>query len=104
MIHGEPEADVYGMDVARYGDYARNRRYIKETTGQSYTRRFVLTYPNEQLPAGRPLKMSAAHSEMTAATVIIQSAGWLESGLSVSFGKLVTGTGWQRAAGKLAEE
>lgn len=67
MIHGEPEADVFGMDVARYGDYAQNKRFIRETTGQFYTRRFVMTYPNEQLPAGRPLKMAPAHSDMTAA-------------------------------------
>ena len=67
MIHGEPEADVYGMDGARFGDYAGNKRFIKETTGQFYTRRFVMTYPNEQLPAGRPLKMAAAYSDMTAA-------------------------------------
>jgi dimethylglycine dehydrogenase len=67
MIHGEPEADVYGMDVARFGDYAGNKRFIKETTGQFYTRRFVMTYPNEQLPAGRPLKMAPAYSDMTAA-------------------------------------
>lgn len=67
MINGEPEADVYGMDVARFGDYAGNKRFIKETTGQFYTRRFVMTYPNEQLPAGRPLKMAPAYSDMTAA-------------------------------------
>ncbi|MCB1449116.1 MAG: FAD-dependent oxidoreductase [Nitratireductor sp.] len=67
IIHGEPEADVFGMDVARYGDYAGNKRYIRETTGQFYTRRFVMTYPNEQLPAGRPLKMAPAHGEMSAA-------------------------------------
>ncbi|MEC8727571.1 MAG: FAD-dependent oxidoreductase [Pseudomonadota bacterium] len=67
MIHGEPEADVYGMDVARYGAFAENKQYIKETTGQFYSRRFVMTYPNEQLPAGRPLKMTPASSEMTAA-------------------------------------
>lgn len=67
MIHGEPEADVFGMDVARYGDYAGNKRFIKETTGQFYTRRFVMTYPNEQLPAGRPLKMAPAHADMTSA-------------------------------------
>ena len=67
MIHGEPEADVFGMDVARYGDFAANRRYIRETTGQFYSRRFVMTYPNEQLPAGRPLKMVPAHDAMTAA-------------------------------------
>ena len=64
MVHGEPEADVYGMDVARYGAYAENKQYIKETTGQFYSRRFVMTYPNEQLPAGRPLKMAPAYSDM----------------------------------------
>ncbi|WP_299139448.1 FAD-dependent oxidoreductase [uncultured Tateyamaria sp.] len=67
MIHGEPEADVYGMDVARYGVWAENKQYIKETTGQFYSRRFVMTYPNEQLPAGRPLKTAPAYSDMTAA-------------------------------------
>ncbi len=67
MIHGEPEADVFGMDVARFGPYAENKQYIRETTGQFYTRRFVMTYPNEQLPAGRPLKKAPAYSDMTAA-------------------------------------
>ncbi len=67
MIHGDTEADAWPMDIARYGDFASNKEYIKQTTGQFYSRRFVMTYPNEQLPAGRPLKMAPAHSEMTAA-------------------------------------
>ena len=67
MIHGEAEADVYGMDVARYSSFAENKEYIRQTTGQFYSRRFVMTYPNEQLPAGRPLKMSPAHDAMTEA-------------------------------------
>ncbi|ESZ25831.1 MULTISPECIES: FAD-dependent oxidoreductase [unclassified Mesorhizobium] len=67
MIHGEPEADVYGMDIARYGDFASNREYIRQTTGQFYSRRFVMSYPNEQLPAGRPLKTAGAHDAMDAA-------------------------------------
>ena len=67
MIYGEPEADVFGMDVARYGKFAENRQFIRETTGQFYTRRFVMTYPNEQLPAGRPLKKASAYDAMSAA-------------------------------------
>jgi len=67
MIHGEPEADAYAMDIARYGKFAKNKQYIKETTGQFYSRRFVMTYPNEQLPAGRPLKMAPAYADMTEA-------------------------------------
>lgn len=66
MIHGEPEADAWPMDIARYGEFASNKEYIKQTTGQFYSRRFVMTYPNEQLPAGRPLKMAPAHDAMTA--------------------------------------
>ena len=67
MIEGEPQADVFGMDIARYGAFAANREYLKQTTRQFYTRRFVMTYPNERLPAGRPLKRPGAYDGMTAA-------------------------------------
>ena len=67
MIHGEPVADVFSMDIARYGAFAANKEYIRQTTGQFYARRFVMSYPNEQLPAGRPLKTAPAHDAMTAA-------------------------------------
>jgi len=67
MIHGEAEADTWSMDVARYGRFAENRDYIRQTTGQFYSRRFVMSYPNEQLPAGRPLKRAPAYSDMSAA-------------------------------------
>jgi dimethylglycine dehydrogenase len=67
MIEGEPEEDIFGMDVARFGSYAENREYIREMTGQFYSRRFVMTYPNEQLWEGRPLRMAPAYDAMTEA-------------------------------------
>ena len=67
MIHGETEADAWPMDIARYGEFAANREYIRQTTGQFYSRRFVMTYPNEQLWAGRPLKKAPAYDAMDAA-------------------------------------
>jgi len=67
MVQGEPQADVFGMDVARYGRFAANREYLRQTTAQFYARRFVMTYPNERLPAGRPLKRAPAHDAMSAA-------------------------------------
>lgn len=67
MVHGEPESDVFGMDLVRYGAYASNREYLKQTTRQFYARRFVMTYPNERLPAGRPLKRPPAYLAMTEA-------------------------------------
>ena len=67
MIHGEAEADAWPMDIARYGPFTSNREYIRQTTGQFYSRRFVMTYPNEQLPAGRPLRKAPAYDAMSAA-------------------------------------
>jgi len=66
MTEGEPGADVFGMDIARYGPFAANRAYLEARTAQFYSRRFVLSYPNEQLPAGRPLRTSPSHDALEA--------------------------------------
>lgn len=67
MINGAPEADIYGMDIARFGPHHSNKSYIRDTTAQFYSRRFVMSFPNEQLPAGRPLRTSGAYADMSAA-------------------------------------
>src|SRR5208337_4740405 len=67
MVRGETTEDVYGLDIARYGAYTSNREFIRQTTGEFYARRFVMTYPNEQLPGGRPLKTAPAYDAMSAA-------------------------------------
>ena len=54
-------AGFFAMDVARFGPYATNDRYLRDTTAQFYARRFVMAYPNEELPAGRPLKMTPCY-------------------------------------------
>ena len=56
IADGDPGYDVFGMDVARFGDFASDDRYLRATTAQFYARRFVMAFPNEELPAGRPLK------------------------------------------------
>ncbi len=64
----EIDHEHWPMDVSRYGDYAKNRRYIPEKKRQLCSHRFVVIYPGEQLPAGRRLKMAPAHDAMTAAS------------------------------------
>lgn len=67
IIDGDPGMDVAGLDVARFGPYAAGDRYLCETTSQFYGRRFVVTYPNEELPAGRPQKVTPAYDTLAAA-------------------------------------
>ncbi|MBK0400248.1 FAD-dependent oxidoreductase [Limibaculum sp. M0105] len=53
MVEGEPERDCFAMDVARFGDWI-TPGYTRATVMQNYQRRFSISYPNEDLPAGRP--------------------------------------------------
>jgi dimethylglycine dehydrogenase len=54
MVNGDPGADIWGMDVARYGDYA-TLAYTNAKVRENYSRRFRITFPNEELAAARPL-------------------------------------------------
>ncbi len=65
IVLGEPEGDVYAMDVARFGPYA-TRSYTREKASEFYARRFQLAYPNEYWPAGRPSRTSPLHDRLRA--------------------------------------
>ena len=54
MTQGDSGLDIWGMDVARYGDYA-TLAYTNAKVRENYGRRFRITFPNEELPAARPL-------------------------------------------------
>ncbi len=66
IVEGDPGTDIFGMDVARYGKFAADDRYLRDTTAQFYARRFVIAYPNEELPAGRPLKTTPSYAAQQA--------------------------------------
>ncbi len=51
MIEGDPGHDVWGMDVARFGDWA-TLAYTNAKVRENYSRRFRIRFPNEELPAG----------------------------------------------------
>ncbi len=53
MIEGEPERDVFAMDVARFGDWI-SPGYTRPKVVENYQKRFSVAYPNEELPAARP--------------------------------------------------
>ena len=53
MIEGEPERDVFAMDVARFGKWI-SPGYTLPKVIENYQKRFSVAYPNEELPAARP--------------------------------------------------
>jgi len=80
MTSGDPGFDVWGMDVARYGDWT-TPSYTRAKVMENYSRRFSISFPNEELPAGRPLHTSSIHDRLTDANAVWGSSYGLEQAL-----------------------
>ena len=77
MIDGDPGFDVWGMDVARYGDWV-TPRYTRAKVKENYGRRFRIAYPNEELPEGRPLLTSPIYDRLDDADAVWGASYGLE--------------------------
>ncbi len=80
MTDGDPGFDVWGMDVARYGDWA-SMAYTDAKVRENYGRRFRIQFPNEFLPAGRPLLTSPIHDRLVEHNAVWGDAYGLETAL-----------------------
>ncbi len=65
IIDGDPGVDVWAMDVSRFGDWA-TLSYTNTKVRENYSRRFSIRFPNEELPAGRPLRTTPVYERMIA--------------------------------------
>ena len=77
MIEGDPGFDVWGMDVSRYGDWA-SMAYTNAKVRENYSRRFRIRFPNEELPAARPLRTVPIHGELEKENAVFGASYGLE--------------------------
>ena len=77
MIDGEPEGDIFAMDVNRFGPFA-TAAYSTEKAKEFYENRFTILCPNEEWPAARPSKVSAVHDRLKRANAVFGVAYGLE--------------------------
>jgi dimethylglycine dehydrogenase len=80
MIEGDPGMDIWAMDVTRFGDWA-TPQYTSKKVQENYSRRFSIRFPNEQLPAGRPLKTTPIYDRLKKAGAQFSDAWGLETAL-----------------------
>jgi dimethylglycine dehydrogenase len=80
MAHGDPGFDVWGMDVARFGDWA-TLAYTNAKVRENYSRRFRIRFPNEELPAARPLRTTPVYDRLIAENAVMGEYCGLEHAL-----------------------
>jgi dimethylglycine dehydrogenase len=80
MVDGDPGADIWGMDVARYGDWT-TLAYTNAKVRENYSRRFSIRFPNEELPAARPLRTTPIYERLQAEHAVFGDYCGLEHAL-----------------------
>ena len=80
IVHGEPEYDLWKMDIRRFGAQYRSRHYARERAVEVYSTYYDIHYPGEERQAGRPLKTAPTYARL--------------ADLGAEFGEK---SGWERA-------
>ena len=61
IVDGEPELDLWRMDIRRFGPAYRSLDYTLARSIENYATYYDIHYPNEERQAGRPLRTSPTY-------------------------------------------
>jgi dimethylglycine dehydrogenase len=76
IVEGEPTIDMLGVEPRRFGDYA-TKSYLIEKNEEAYAHVFVTHYPDEERPAGRPLRTAPCYERLKSMGAVFgQKFGW----------------------------
>jgi dimethylglycine dehydrogenase len=68
---------MWELDVRRFDDYAGSTRYVAERACEVYGHEYAIHYPEEERPAGRPLKTSPVYDRLLAKGAVFGArSGW----------------------------
>jgi dimethylglycine dehydrogenase len=76
ILEGQPSDNMWEVDVSRFGDYARTAYTARRAT-EVYQREYDVHYPEEERPAGRPLKTGPLYDRLRARGAVFGARfGW----------------------------
>jgi glycine cleavage system aminomethyltransferase T/glycine/D-amino acid oxidase-like deaminating enzyme len=77
IVDGEPELDVWQMDIRRFGAQYRSPSYALARTTEVYATYYDIHYPNEERQSGRPLRLSPTYPRLVELDCAFgEKSGW----------------------------
>ncbi|MEA2612227.1 MAG: hypothetical protein QOI52_186, partial [Chloroflexota bacterium] len=77
IVEGEPELDLWKMDIRRFGPAYRSQAYTLARSIENYATYYDIHYPNEERQAGRPLRMSPTYDVLAdLGAAFGEKSGW----------------------------
>jgi glycine cleavage system aminomethyltransferase T/glycine/D-amino acid oxidase-like deaminating enzyme len=77
IVDGEPELDLWKMDIRRFGSAYRSGAYTLARSIENYATYYDIHYPNEERQAGRPLRTAPTYDQLAALGAAFgEKSGW----------------------------
>jgi len=77
ITEGEPELDLWKMDIRRFGAAYRSRRHTLARATENYATYYDIHYPNEERQSDRPLRTAPAYDALAALGAVFgEKSGW----------------------------
>ncbi|HEY7590931.1 MAG TPA: FAD-dependent oxidoreductase [Candidatus Limnocylindrales bacterium] len=77
IAEGEPELDLWKMDIRRFGPQYRSPSFTLARTREVYETYYDIHYPNEERQSGRPLRLSPTYPRLVALDAEFgEKSGW----------------------------
>ena len=77
IVDGEPELDLWKMDIRRFGAAYRSQSYTLARSVENYATYYDIHYPSEERQAGRPLRTSPTYEDLAALGAVFgEKSGW----------------------------
>ena len=77
IVDGEPELDLWKMDIRRFGPAYRSASYTLGRCVENYATYYDIHYPNEERQSGRPLRTAPAYDELARLGAVFgEKSGW----------------------------
>jgi dimethylglycine dehydrogenase len=64
IVDGQPSDSMWDLDVRRFGPYAESSGYVVERAVEVFEDEYKIHYPEEERPAGRPLKTDPIYERL----------------------------------------
>jgi dimethylglycine dehydrogenase len=66
IVDGQPSDNMWELDVRRFGPYANSNSYLVERAREVFEDEYKIHFPEEERPAGRPLKADPLYERLLA--------------------------------------
>src|ERR1019366_5960851 len=77
IVDGEPELDLWKMDIRRFGAQYRSQAYTLVRTVEGYAQHYDIHYPNEESQSDRTQRLSSAYGGLAGRGAVFgEKAGW----------------------------